>query len=453
MKASNYTLLIVESPVVAKIIQEQCPTFVYVVATEGFCWTPKYNLEKNTLKPIAVPSKADIRKEIKEQARWASDVIIAVDSDPSGDFIAWSISRFLKNKSVYRGYLQHFGSKGINKMLNETSQYDSSGEDRLKNEYLIQAVWNRSSLPLSLKDAGLVTLFKGMNKFHSFLNEDRILFKSSEPVQCNRDEWFEAALITKEPIYEKLKPLSTFDLIDNMRAFKPSLTYKMRQDLLQKLFQTTLYLSDESLISYPRTNARAFYSETWNSLKNQYYKLSSKIEFKPQFLQDVADPSFPHDSIHPLKLSLTPTEISGELTGELSNLYRLIYDHTLQTLEIPRQLERAYAGEFHPDIFFYAPNSKLSEAKQSLRPCITISDLGLQLNKLGLLSPSSFGENLDRWMSQKWISVENSVVTPGKELLSHIKNADYYYQLIGNLGRLKKRGTISPETVSSIISS
>lgn len=453
MNVSNYTLLIVESPVVAKIIQEQCPSYVYVVATEGFCWTPEYNLDKNTLKPIAVPSKTEIRKEIKEQARLAGDVIIAVDSDPSGDFIAWSISRFLKNKSVYRGYLQHFGSKGINKMLNEISQFDSSGEDRLKNEYLIQAIWNRSSMPLSLKDAGLVTLFKGKNKFHSFLNEDRILLKSSEPVQCNRDEWFEAGLITKEPIYDKLKPLSTFDLIENMSVFKSSLTYKMRQDLLQKLFQKTLHISDESLISYPRTNARAFYSETWNSLKNQYYKLNSKIDFKPQFLQDVADPSFPHDSIHPLQLSIKPTEISGELPGDLSDLYRLIYDHTLQTLEIPRQLDRAYTGEFHPDIFFYAPNTKLSEAKQSLRPCITISDLGLQLNKLGLMSPSSFGENLDRWMSQKWISVENSVVTPGKELLSHIKKADFYYQIIKKLGKHKKRGAISPETVSSIITS
>lgn len=85
---SVYTLLIVESPVIARHIQQISPSSVYVLATGGFCWHPSYQAKKNTLKAVADPEKRSFRKELSEQAQWANRIIIATDSDPSGDFIA-----------------------------------------------------------------------------------------------------------------------------------------------------------------------------------------------------------------------------------------------------------------------------------------------------------------------------------------------------------------------------
>ena len=455
MNTSVYTLLIVESPILARVMQNFCPPSVYIVATDGFCWQPKYDASKNQLKAIVDPDKADIRKEIKEQAKWANSVIIATDNDPSGDFIAWSVSRFLKSTGVKRGTIHNLSKSGIYSMLSDVQELDDSRlEIRLKNRFLIRDLWNKNrSLP-DPQLAGLAAVFGAEKRYSHFLNEDGLLFKSSEQIQCAPDELISVYPEKHEQHFTITKPLSTFDVLEAAKEQELSQHYHEAQLLLQQLFQTTLQFSDDALISYPRTDARAFYSETWESLKNQYIRLGSVNQLKPTFLQEIADADAPHESIYPLRLSVKPQDVAGELSSKPGQLYEWIYHHTIKSITIPEALAHSYVNELNPGIYFYPhQNRDFSKKSASLNPCTTVSDLGIKLNKSGVLKPSKFGKAVDEWLKKGWVQIRNNVVTPGKPVRSMMGRAQSFQHIFASLNRQAENNSLAPETVQSILSS
>ena len=455
MNTSVYTLLIVESPVLARVMQKLCPPSVYIIATEGFCWQPKYDAYKNQLKAVADPEKADIRKEIKEQAKWANSVIIATDTDPSGDFIAWSVSRFLKSTGVKRGTIQNLSKNGIYSMLSDVQELDDSRlETRLKNRFLIHDLWSKNRNLPDIQLAGLTAVFGAENRYSHFLNGNGILFKSSEQIQCAPDELISVYPEKHEQHYTITKPLSTFDVLEAAKEQKFAQYYYEAQLLLQQLFQTTLQFSDDALISYPRTDARAFYSETWESIKNQYIKLGSVNQLKPTFLQEIADSDAPHESIYPLQLTVKPQKVAGELSSKPGKLYEWIYHHTIKSITMPEALAHSYVNELNPGIYFYPQqNHDFYKKSASLNPCTTVSDLGIQLNKTGILKPSKFGKTLDEWLDKGWIKIKNNVVTPCKPVLSKMDRARNYQKILSTLNRQAENNSLTPETVQSILSS
>lgn len=453
MAESIYTLLIIESPVLAGIIQKLCPGSVYVISTDGYCWRPRYEPEKNQIKAIADPNKIELRKEIKEQAQWANNIVIAADSDPSGDFIAWSLARFLNMSGIKRGKLQHVSKNGILEMLSNVSELDvDSLEFRLKNRFLIQHEWNKSPQVPDFKFAGIVASFGASNTYQSFLDDRGNLFKSSVPFKCTVDEWLQVQRNNNKKHYNIHKPLSTYNVINEAVRTEIENNHRDAQWLLQQLFQTTLPFSNESLISYPRTEANAFYSETWETLRDQYVLFGSQNELKPRFLQEIADPETPHESIHPLSLQHTPKKISGELPRKISSLYKLIYDHTIKAIRLPVLLEHSWMSELHPEIYFY-PVENNQPSPSSLRPVIQVSELGVKLNTLGIARPSNFGELLDEWIQKKWIKLDKSITTPGKSVLKAIHRAGDFYKKFIELEQAAEKPALKPETVRTIITS
>lgn len=455
MTESVYTLLVVESPVIAGIIQSHCPSSVYVLSTGGYCWHPVYDPAKNRIKAIADPKKIDIRKELKKQAQWANSVIIAADSDPAGDFITWSIAKFLNNPGLKRTRLQSLSKTGIYEMLDEARELDESSlETRLRNRFMIRQQWKHSRMVPDYHLSGLVSIFGHAKTYRHFLNENGILFKSSSAMHVAPDEWISVEEDMTELYYRPEKPLSTFDILGKIVENKLAATYEKAQELLQELFQTKLPFSGESLISYPRTSARAFYSETWNHFRQQYIKFGSQSELKPVFMQEIADPGVPHESIHPVNLSLTPQKISGELSGVLGNLYHIIYDQTRSSITLPEKLNQAYINELQAGIYFYEANGTvLTESRQSLRPVYTTSDLGILLFELGICQPSGFGKDLHDWASRGWIHIEKDLVTPGKPIVNKLNDAESFHKKLEKLNNLAESDTLDFETISSILSS
>ncbi len=455
MSTSVYTLLIVESPVMARIIQNLSPRSVYVVATEGFCWRPKYNAAAHQLKAIADPDKVDIRKEIKEQAAWANSVIIATDSDPSGDFIAWSVSRFLKSNGVKRGYIQNLSKNGIHSMLSEVQQLDEPRlETRLKNRFLINDLWQKNRHLPDMQLAGLTAIFGANNSYNHFLNDGAELFISSEPISCSPGELFTVVPQQKEQHYAIHKPLSTYDVVASVKELGIAKTYQDAQLLLQQLFQTSLHSSGESLISYPRTDANALYSETWESMRRQYMKLGSVNQLKPRFLQEIAGDETPHESICPLNLSVKPKDAAGELSSGLGSLYRFIYNHTLRSITMPAVLEHSFVNELNPGIYFYpAQSQSVAEKSISVNPCVTVSDLGMKLNRMGVVKPSAFGKALDAWAAKGWIQISNNVAIPGKPVLQRADYAAALREKLLSLNRMAENNTLSGETVQTLLTS
>lgn len=425
------------------------------MATEGYCWKPRYDADNNQLNAIADPTKASIRKEIKQQSEWANSIIVATDSDPSGDFIAWSVARFLSSRRVKRGRLQSLSKSGIISMLSELSEIESTHlENRLKNRFLIKSEWFRQKKWPDIQLSGLISIFGKTRTYRNFIGEKNKLFNSSEPLQCNSDELIQVSLNQKSTHFTQFSPLSTYDLIPLILNDGLSLNYKDAQLLLQQLFESTIRDGRNSLISYPRTDSRGFYTDTWEVMQTQHLKAGLNQRLKPSFLRDIAHPDTPHESVHPIDLTIQPESVKGELTSQIGRLYELIYDHTLKSITIPESLPVTFSNALMPDLFFHSSeDSDLNSESISLRPCIAVDELGLEMNKLGVIKPSGFGKSLDEWVDRKWIQIHSEVVQPGKTILEQLQKGSALGKILTELNEKAEYNTLLPETIKTILSS
>lgn len=454
MNHSVYTLLIVESPVLASAIREVAPQSIYPIATGGYCWFPAYNATKNNLTPKANPDKIEVRRELKEQAQWANNIIIATDSDPSGDFIAWSVAKFLKIPVIRRAQLQNLSKAGIIQMLEEARETDLTYlESTLKNLFLIQSNWQKEKSLPDIDLSGLAVLFGTSGYFTHFLDENNTLFSSSAPVYCETDEWIPIRP-SLEQQYKIVEPLSTFNLIEQTVSHSITKGYNDAQVLLQRLFQTVLPGTKQSLISYPRSSANAFYGQTWVNFRTQFLQASLDGELKPNFLQETAPLEEPHESIYPFDLTLKPEDAAGELISSLGDLYTLIYSHTVNAITIPDSAEKTFENDLKPEVYFY-PVTKgyKNTGEHTLRPCYTVADMGKNLYELGVCRPSGFGEKLDSWIVKKWVSIEGTIVNPLQPVKTLGNRAAGLKQKLIDLKSLENRISLLPETVHAVITS
>ena len=458
MADSVYTLLIVESPVIAGILQSVSPQSVYVLATGGYCWHPSYKRSSGKLSAVADPEKRSFRKELKEQSQWANRIIIATDSDPSGDFIAWSLARYLKPRPVLRGYLKNLSKSGVSRLLDDVQELQSDQlEERLKNRFTLLGLWSEEKHLPDMQLAGIASLFGTRHAYTHFAengNED-LIFRSSEPIPGKYDEIHTFRRESDKKNWRIELPPSTFDVAEH--AYNQSFTTGFRdaQSLLQTLFETVLPHSGSSLISYPRTAANGFYSESWESIRQQFLTISREIRFKPTFLQNSINPESPHESIHPLRLSSTPDTVAGEIHSRLGNLYEWIYNQTLKSIQIPEQLSMSYSSELNPGLYLYpvTPVSPIKNEQITVHPVLTISDFGKAMNRLGVCKPSDFGGKMDEWNYKKWIRMDHGVVKPGNALKKHLSRATEYKSILTGIHEHLHSESFSAETVRRILTS
>jgi hypothetical protein len=455
---SVYTLLIVESPVIAGILQSVSPQSVYVLATGGYCWHPSYKRSARKLSAVADPEKRSFRKELKEQAQWANRIIIATDSDPSGDFIAWSLARFLKPRPVLRGYLKSLSKNGVRRLIDEVNELQTDLlEDRLKNRFHLLDLWSEQKDLPDMQLAAIASLFGSRHSYTHFAENgnEELIFRASEPVGGLYEEIHTFRKESDEKNWRIELPPSTFDVVEH--AYTQSFATGLRdaQSLLNTLFETVLPHSGSSLISYPRTTANGFYSESWDTIRQQFLTISKEIRFKPTFLQNSIDPESPHESIHPLRLSATPETVSGEIHSRLGNLYEWIYNQTLKSIQIPGQVSSSYSSELNPGLYLY-PISRFSDPlpeQITVHPVFTISDFGKALNRLGACKPSDFGSKMDEWVYKQWIRIEHDVVKPGNRLKKHLSRASEYRSILTNIQDHLSTEPFSAETVRRILTS
>lgn len=456
MPGSGYTLLIVESPVIARIVQKLAPSYVYVLATGGYPWNPVYDSEKHRIKKIADPDRGAFRKELKNQAKWASRIIVATDNDPSGDFIAWSIASFVSPRTVHRSYLKNLTRTGILKFLQDVQELQTDRlETALQNRYLIQNMWyHHNNLP-DYYAAALAAVFGSRLHAIHFLDEQKNLYKSSSPISCEPDNLFLLTKADNGTYWDVTYPVSTYETVEFLSSKKITRSFEDAQLLLRKLFETELSSTEEPLISYPRTQSTGFYSESWETIHSQFLQVNDSREFKPPFLRNSLSPDAAHESIHPLQLKIKPDHARKELHSDIAALYKWIYNRTLKAVSLPEVLKDVYLPQLLPDQYFY-PIQPIKEKETpdsfTVSPCMTISDLGKELAKTGTMKPSRFGTELDRWLLKKWVTVDGTIVKPGRKLTPYLDSGLMYKRIFKQLqtASLKK---LSPETVSAILTS
>jgi len=453
VSSQEYTLLIVESPVIADRLQKFAPQNVLVIATKGFLWSPLYVPSTHQLNKKAIPSAANLRKELKEESEKAAKVIIATDSDPSGDFIAWSVCSSVKRDDIlYRANLTSLSRKGIENLLRLAIRFDSTDLHlRLQNRYRIQQAWRHTFPDLSMRDAGRAVVFSSALSYTHFISDDGILFRAMNPVQVPDMENSIRVKRSQKEQYDFRFPPSLFDIISDCSGEKKFDSFSEIQQQLQTLFETIHPDTGAGLITYPRTAARSWYPETWRELLYQWIKKNELNDFLPDLLRTKRPTDESHEALRPVDINAHPDWISKHITGKSALIYQKIHNATLSAIMMPGKCANLFCTVANEQYFMTEKDA--DQAEYNLTPVRTLSDLGHHLNELGVLRPSAFGEFLDHSLKNGTYNISGGIVRPAKNLETEHSVAEQWRELLIKLKSVADNGDTDFETIRDIISS
>lgn len=450
---SEYTLLIVESPTLANRLRTVVPDYVYVFATSGFLWKPTYNAEKGRLGRRAVPDKLNLRNELRREAAHAVTVIVATDSDPSGDFIAWTIHKELHPKEIKRTHLTSVSSAALTHLFRDASVIDFSNLfKRLQNRFRIHQLWTEEYPGISMRDAGLAAVFGAPVEVSEFRTEDSLPVFSNKPVTTILNHPQITAGRSSGPGWVVPEPLTTFDVVSRLRQTPGHGSFTTAQDLLQRTFEATNPQTGEGLITYPRTGNRAFFSSTWSNLQHQWIKNRSINNFMPGQLQNIAANHEAHDAIRPVHLKLSPEWVETHLPSVIGIAYRLIHSHTMDCIRIPKPASSVFS-QLDGDIQFMSV-LPLKRATIELRPLLSAAELGYQLGKLGVLRPSGVGSFLDDAIKRDKLTIlDSGEVIPGVAIRNNLERGPFFSAILKELRDVADNPALKDETICRILSS
>lgn len=450
---AGYTILVVESSTLARRLQRFVPEQVVVFATNGFLWKPRFQKSSGKLGKKADPDTLQIRKEIRAEAAHAKQLIIATDSDPSGDFIAWSICDDLDRKSICRGNLQSLDPRGALKLLETTEPIDVSGlQKRLENRFIIQQCWNKYFPGISMKTAGLSAIFSSEIPIRTFCSRDDIQIIPGRPVHTPLANTPISIRRSGRPAWRTYYPLSTFGAVARIKEELPELSYSDAQHILQQLFETVHPDTGEGLISYPRTEHRSYFRGNWEELQRQWILTRNMNDFIPGFLQRITPDQAAHDAIHPLDIHTSPNWISRHIPSKPAAAYRVIHKAALKSLKMPMHVQNSFISDKH-DIHFI-PKNKTDHPAFEVFPALTMAELGEMICSLGVVRPSGFGTFADHALKSCLIELSNNaVVKPGPNLLGIMDDGTEYMAKLKQLRSVADEKSLTRETVIAILSS
>jgi DNA topoisomerase IA len=450
---AEYTLLIVESPVLAKRLQCVAPDHVVVISTGGFLWTPIYDSITGKLGKKAIPDKLPLRNELRREATYAIKIIVATDSDPSGDFIAWTIHNDLKQSTILRGHLTSVSRSALLQLLLDASEIDFSAlYKRLQNRFNIRHLWSEAYPGVSMKNAGLIALFGSPVEISTFRTDKNQTLQSEQPLSIMSIDSYIEIERSSETQWLTCLPLSTFDSVASLQQSSEGGSYSDAQNLLQKTYEATNPRTDEGLITYPRTEHRTFFDDTWHDLQKQWIKKRSINEFIPDTLRERLQSHEAHDALRPVNLNLTPDWVETHMASDIGHTYREIYNHTMRCIKMPEPAASTFQQtDGHS---FFKSATQIDEPRLKVTPCLSVAELGYQLCKLGVLRPSGFGSFIDdAIISKKIIVSKKGDVSPGPGMLPQMDLGQRFSEILINLRSVADNPALKDETIRHILSS
>lgn len=450
---AEYTLLIVESPTLAERLQSIAPQHILVFATGGFLWKPHYNPDNGTLGKRAIPAKADLRKELRIEAKHAVNIIVATDRDPSGDFIAWTIFKEITGSNILRGILRAISRNSLHTLLDQASLIDFSNLfHRLQNRFRIRSVWNQIYPETSMKKAGLLAVFGGPVLSSLFRSKEGILFRSDRPIGVTFKETEFKLARTAADGWINSPPLSTFDAVELIHTSSGHDSFHKAQNQLQAAFEAKNVDTREGLISYPRTEYQSFFPDTWHNLQQQWLRKQSLNEFRPAALQNSPETGAAHDAIHPVNLNVSPQWVERHLPSTIAGVYNLVHSLTIESIKLPERANASYVSPNSDSVF--TTNSNQKSAYFTIRPVVTISELGLQLCNLGVLRPSGFGTFMDQAIKTGWITFDNyGDVQPGRNIEKNLTSGQHFSKRLKSTRSIADDPDLRIETIRDVLTS
>jgi DNA topoisomerase IA len=412
----EYTLLIVESSIVADQIRQLQIPWLEVIPTDGFIWKPNYHYNSENLTAIADPQKKELRRKLKNKSGWASKIVIATDNDPAGDFIAWSIMKFLPDKKIHRSFLQLLSTDSIQSQIKNAFALEPDElKHKLEIRYLFQKVWSQKFPYISPDTAVLVHTFHHLfiskeyqdvngnlyNAVDYSNNESRV--KTNFPVTYHGHEYY------------LFKPASTYDIIYKSARTGESDVRKISQNLFQ-LFTHQVVSEYVHLINYPRTAANFYFHSTWKHVEKFVYQEATDLTIKPESVREYSPVNESHESIRPLHMSATPDKVRHLLPSGLFPIYKTIFNSFIQSITI-QKLPIFYEDQTS-SAFILTGQRRLQKPGKlvQLRPCITIATLGRIMDRSGVTRPSGFARQLHGWINRGYVINEKGLLKQGNKL-------------------------------------
>lgn len=404
-------LVIVESPNKINAIQKYLGDEYEVMASVGHIFKLstrsnstkdiKFGIHLDTWEPIYIldPSKKNVVSQLKKAVKNASEVLIATDPDREGEAIGENLVTELKIEDKYyrikyneitkEAILRAIDNKGkidnhlvsaqkARRMLDRLIGFDLSNlmRKKIKNSATTLSAGRVQSIALKLivdREKEIEAFIPVQySKLHALVNKDNKsieLYLNIESNNANEKTWINSEQIEsikKELEIQPQKELIVTDIKSSQRKMasitplKQAMLYRKSpytslatQMAAQKLYEG---YGDGGLISYPRTDSTRL-SQTFIDNARKYIEKTYGKEYILENIKGFSGDQDAHEAIRPTDMSLTPelAKVKFNLNDYDFNVYKLIYNHTLQALmNPPIRKSNAYTLNKNDLVFKYS---------------------------------------------------------------------------------------------------
>jgi DNA topoisomerase-1 len=370
-------LVVVESPAKAKTINKYLGKDYKVVASMGHVRDlPKSKLGVNVddgFEPTyeVIASRKKVLKELKDEAKKASEIFVATDPDREGEAIGWHLAEELgsgNRKKIRRLMFNEITKKGVLTALDHPTEIDKKMVDaqqarrvldRLVGYKISPLLWEKVRRGLSagrVQSVALKLVCDREREIERFVPEEywNLTARLAGPVPPE----FDARLQKKNGANIKVtnEAESTAVLADlrsarwivesvttrerKKGAVPPFITSKLQQAsrfpvkktmmIAQQLYEG-IELPGEGavgLITYMRTDSTRVADQALTEVREFVGKTygADYVPEKPIYYRAKSDAQDAHEAIRPTSMQYHPDAVRAQLTGDQYYLYKLIWN-------------------------------------------------------------------------------------------------------------------------------
>src|SRR4051812_19913600 len=370
-------LVVVESPAKAKTINKYLGKDYKVIASMGHVRDlPKSKLGVDVddgFEPSyeVIASRKKVLKELKDEAKKATEIFVATDPDREGEAIGWHLAEELgsgNKKKIRRLMFNEITKKGVLSALEKPTTIDKKMVDaqqarrvldRLVGYKISPLLWDKVRRGLSagrVQSVALKLVCDREREIEAFVPEEywnlfarlagpqppefdaKLLKKNGETIKVASEEqskailadleratWVVSSVITKERKRNPSPPFITSKLQQTARF-----PVKKTMMLAQQLYEGGIEIPGLTggLITYMRTDSVRVADEAIVQVREYIAGAfgDDYVPEKPNAYKTKADAQDAHEAIRPTSLQHDPEAVKSFLTADQYSLYRLIWN-------------------------------------------------------------------------------------------------------------------------------
>ena len=371
------SLVVVESPAKAKTINKYLGKDFKVVASMGHVRDlPKSKLGVDVEEGFepsyeVIASRKKVLKELKDEAKKASEIFVATDPDREGEAIGWHLAEELgsgNRKKIRRLMFNEITKKGVLSALQKPTTIDKKMVDaqqarrvldRLVGYKISPLLWDKVRRGLSagrVQSVALKLVCDREREIEAFVAEEywnisarraaavppefeaKLLKKGGATIKITNEAESTAAVTDLKKARWIVDSVSTKER--KKGAVPPFITSKLQQAsrfpvkktmmIAQQLYEGVELPGEGSvgLITYMRTDSTRVSDQALTEVR-QFIGEKFGPEFvpeKPTYYRAKADAQDAHEAIRPTSLQYHPDAVRAHLTQDQYYLYRLIWN-------------------------------------------------------------------------------------------------------------------------------